>query len=81
MSVDLFFPHSDARYPGVGVLDTLLRWREAARVAPSECHVLERPAIEAHRATIVRQRRVGAALRNGQLPGLLTEGHLRYADP
>lgn len=48
------FSSSDGRHPGVGVLDVRLRWRDAAWTTTCGCHVLERGAIHAHRATIDR---------------------------
>lgn len=46
------FSGSDARNPGVGLLAALLRRRDVAWSATCKCHLLERRAIDAHRATI-----------------------------
>ena len=54
MSVYHLPPTHDARYSGTGLLDALHQWRDTAWTATSECHVHERRAIDANRATIER---------------------------
>ena len=61
MSVHQLFPSNDAHHPGAGLLDALQQWRDTAWTATSECHLPERRAIDANRATIERAR--GALMR------------------
>lgn len=53
MSVNpLLVPANEARHPGTGLCDALLQWRDADWTSTSECHIRERRAIDADRATI-----------------------------
>lgn len=54
-------PLNDAPDRGTGLIDALHQWRDTAWTAASECHVPERRAIHANRATIERAR--GALMR------------------
>ena len=61
MSVQHLPTTNDACHPGTGLLDALHQWRDTAWTATSECHVPERRAIDANRATIERAK--GALMR------------------
>ncbi|GAB3256813.1 ANTAR domain-containing protein [Nocardioides dilutus] len=50
----LLLPTNDSRHPDTRLFDALLQWRDSAWTATSECHVPERRAIDANRATIER---------------------------
>ena len=57
----LLVPTNHAGDPGAGLLDALQQWRAVDWTSIPECHVPERRAIEANRATVERAK--GALMR------------------